>query len=102
MYHITIRLPKDRERPGVLTRSEFELLWAVAAKKGGVAPYWHCMNATGSEAEDEHAVSVILVRVRKKLGVPGLVQTVRSEGYRLNVWSPVRQAPSGAVPAEVH
>lgn len=36
------------------------------------------------DATDEHALDVAISRLRRSLGVPGLVQTVVKRGYRLN------------------
>jgi len=81
----------DARRVGVdghelaLTRKEFDLLAALLRQPGAVVSRDRLLTEvwrttwTGSP----HTVDVHVASLRAKLGVPGLVQTVRGVGYRL-------------------
>jgi DNA-binding response OmpR family regulator len=65
---------------------EFEVLWALAIVPGHVISAEHLLERVWDENVDPftNAIRVTLVRLRRKLGEPPLIETVRGVGYRLN------------------
>ncbi len=67
-----------------LTRKEFEILIVLAGSVGAVVPYERLMLSVWQTSwVGRHTLDVHIGSLRAKLGVPGLVQTVRGVGYRL-------------------
>jgi DNA-binding response OmpR family regulator len=73
-------------RPVELTRKEFELLSALARRRGVVTRQelfenvWQITWAGSSRTLDVHVATI-----RAKTGRPGVIETVRGVGYRLGV-----------------
>ncbi|MFC7404455.1 winged helix-turn-helix domain-containing protein [Georgenia alba] len=68
-----------------LTRMEFELLAALARRDGAVVTRESLLHEVwGSGWKGlERSLEVHVSSIRRKLGVPGVVETVRGVGYRL-------------------
>jgi DNA-binding response OmpR family regulator len=71
--------------PVELTVKEFEVLWALASMPGTVVSAEHLLDTVWDEHVDPftNAIRVTLVGLRRKLGEPPLIETVRGVGYRL-------------------
>ena len=86
-----LRLDRERReaavdgQPVALTRVEFELLLALAARPGAAVTRWALTESAldGAGDGDERTLDVHISRLRKKLGVAGLIETVWGIGYRL-------------------
>jgi DNA-binding response OmpR family regulator len=77
------------ERAGTpidLTVKEFEVLWALACTPGTVVSAEQLLERVWDENADPftNAIRVTLVGLRRKLGEPLLIETVRGVGYRLD------------------
>jgi DNA-binding response OmpR family regulator len=74
-------------RPVVLTRKEFGVLEAVLGADGAVVSAEELLESVWDEHADPftNTVSVTMVRLRRKLGDPPLIETVIGSGYRLRV-----------------
>lgn len=72
-------------QPVSLTRVEFELLLALATRPGAALTRLALAERVLDDAGDgdERTLDVHISRLRKKLGIPGLIQTVWGIGYRL-------------------
>jgi DNA-binding response OmpR family regulator len=75
-------------RPLALTRTEFDILAALAAEPGTVATRAALLERVwGDGYDDDHLVDVHVANLRRKLGDeaerPRFVETVRGVGYRL-------------------
>jgi DNA-binding response OmpR family regulator len=68
-----------------LTRVEFDILLALARRPGAaISRRWFAENVLDPERDgSERTLDVHLSRLRKKLGVEGLIETVWGIGYRL-------------------
>jgi DNA-binding response OmpR family regulator len=75
------------DRPVELTRVEFDMLAALARRPGAaITRRWLAENVLDPERDGgERTLDVHASRLRKKLGVPGLIETVWGIGYRLSV-----------------
>ncbi len=72
------------DRPIDLTAIEFDLLWALAQNRGRVLRREQLLEIVwgGAYFGEMRVVDVHLGHVRQKIGVPGLIATVRGVGYR--------------------
>ncbi|MFF4412762.1 response regulator transcription factor [Streptosporangium sp. NPDC001559] len=72
-------------REVVLPRKEFELLALLASEPGRAFTREQIMTKVWGHdgAGDTRTLGVHMVGLRKKLGVPGLIETVRGVGFRL-------------------
>ncbi|GIE75634.1 DNA-binding response regulator [Actinoplanes philippinensis] len=70
--------------PVTLTRKEFDILHSLA-RQPGVAMAWEriMLDVWQTTWCDKHTLEVHVTSLRRKLGDPGLVETVRGVGYRL-------------------
>jgi DNA-binding response OmpR family regulator len=77
-------------RPVPLSRKEYDLLTLLARHSGVVFSREHILAAVwqGGGHGGGHTLEVHIAALRQKLGVPGLVATVRGVGYRLDVPAP--------------
>ena len=73
-------------RPLSLTRKEFGVLEALAAKPGAVVSAEELLERVWDEEADPftNAVRITVMTLRRKLGEPPIVETVVGVGYRLN------------------
>jgi DNA-binding response OmpR family regulator len=73
-------------RPLSLTRKEFGVLEALAAKPGAVVSAEELLERVWDEEVDPftNAVRITVMTLRRKLGEPPIVETVVGVGYRLN------------------
>ena len=69
-----------------LSPREFGVLYALARRPGRVLSRGALLREVWGEEEyiDERTVNVCVRRLRSKLGVPDIIETVRGFGYRLN------------------
>lgn len=72
-------------REVALTPAPHALLRALAARPGVCVSRDDLLAALPGEGADPHAVETAMGRLRRSLGVPGLVATVVKRGYRLAV-----------------
>jgi len=75
-----------RGRPIELTLKEFGVLVELAQEPGAVLSAEHLLERVWDENADPFsiAVRVTMVGLRKKLGDPGVISTLRGVGYRLD------------------
>jgi DNA-binding response OmpR family regulator len=78
-------------REVALTGTEFGILAALATSPGRVLSRRQLLAAAGRTSE-ERAADVYIVQLRAKIGVPGLIRTIRGAGYAME------QPASPAVP----
>ncbi len=69
-----------------LTLKEFEVLWVLALHSGVIISAERMLERVWDEHADPftNALRVTLVGLRRKLGEPGLIETIRGVGYRLD------------------
>ncbi|MBI4220417.1 MAG: winged helix-turn-helix domain-containing protein, partial [Chloroflexi bacterium] len=88
-----------------LSRTEFDLLYALAAREGETVATEELMRSVWSSSSEPatSALDVTVHRLRKKLGrVPGgsdLIRTVRGKGYALAIPARSENAETGPLPA---
>lgn len=73
--------------PITLTATERKILLALARARGELASKQHLLDAVwGYQGYDENVVEVHISSLRKRLdtGGPGLIHTVRGQGYKLS------------------
>jgi len=72
-------------RPLPLTRKEFGVLEVIAAAGGRVVSAEELLERVWDDAADPftNAVRITIMTLRRKLGEPGLIETVVGVGYRL-------------------
>lgn len=84
-----LRISRERREVSVdgqavaLTRVEFELLAALSARPGAALTRLSLVQSALDGEGDERTLDVHISRLRKKLGVAGLIETVWGIGYRL-------------------
>jgi DNA-binding response OmpR family regulator len=69
---------EGREVP--LTSTEFAILGALLASPGRARSRRQLLAAAGRKAEDR-AADVYITQLRAKIGIPGLIRTIRGTGY---------------------
>ena len=75
-----------RGQATTLTRREVAVLVALMEANGGVRSRSDLLNAAWGEKEldiSERAVDNVVLRLRRKVGVPNIIVTLRSAGFRL-------------------
>ncbi len=70
-----------------LTRTEFGILAALLAAPGRALSRRQLLTAAGRKADDR-AVDVYIAQLRAKIGVPGLIRTIRGAGYAVDERGP--------------
>jgi DNA-binding response OmpR family regulator len=85
---VSRRLARIDGQPVALTRTEFDILAALAREPGRVADRAGLLASVwGPGYDDDHLVDVHVANLRRKLGDnpehPRFVETVRGVGYRL-------------------
>jgi DNA-binding response OmpR family regulator len=72
-------------RPLALTRNEFGVLEVLAGADGAVVSAEHLLERVWDAEADPftNAVRITMMTLRRKLGEPPLIETVRGVGYRL-------------------
>lgn len=70
-------------RPVEVTRAQLALLRALAHRPGRCVSREELLSVLPGDGADPHAVETAVGRLRRALGVPGLVTTVVKRGYRL-------------------
>jgi len=71
------------ERDVPLTETESGILAALLASPGRVLSRRQLLAAAGRESEDR-AADVYVAQLRAKIGIPGLIRTVRGAGYAID------------------
>jgi DNA-binding response OmpR family regulator len=74
---------EDRRVP--LSRTEFDLLATLAAQPRVALSRQQLLEAVWGEGwfSDDHVIDVHMSNLRKKLGAPGFIETVRGYGYKM-------------------
>ena len=77
----------------LLTRKEFGVLEVLAAAPGIVVSAEELLDRVWDEAADPftNAVRITMMTLRRKLGEPGMIETVVGVGYRLSAPAPMTQ-----------
>ncbi len=107
VIHRPFRMARVGPKPLALTRREFELLWLLASHPGRVFTREELLLRLwgDEEAASQECVTVLVSRLRRKLGAAGRGTAVRIRalwgvGYRLEPAPPSGASPTGApVPA---
>ncbi len=74
------RMVVAQGREVTLTATEFAILAALLAAPGRARSRRQLLAAAGRKAEDR-AADVYITQLRAKIGVPGLIRTIRGAGY---------------------
>jgi DNA-binding response OmpR family regulator len=70
-----------------LTQTEFGILAALVAAPGRALSRRQLLTAAGRKADDR-AADVYIAQLRAKLGVPGVIRTIRGAGYAIDKAGP--------------
>jgi DNA-binding response OmpR family regulator len=91
------RMVSRAGRPVDLTRKEFGVLEVLLAARGAVVSSEELLDRVWDENADPFTttVRVTVMTLRRKLGEPGVVETVVGAGYRVPTGPPAAAAASG-------
>ena len=79
------RIVRRADRPVELTRKEFGVLEVLIGRRGAVVSSEELLERVWDENADPFTttVRVTVMTLRKKLGEPGVIETVVGAGYRV-------------------